>query len=154
MAYWNRRLDHKFKFIHISDNSAFNQFRAKTGSYDVRDVEEISRGKAETFELDPIRMKAAPKFNGSVEVRVRLTIARLQADELLLSAQCTNVLKMLRNLVSVKPGKTYDPNIAFKPKRSTYVHSFDAMSYPFLYYNTAPSVTTGSAPNEIIEIGA
>ena len=76
-------MEHKFKYIHISDNSAFNQFRAKTGSYDVKDIEEISRDKAETFELDPIRMRPAPKFNGSVESRVRITIAKLQSEEFL-----------------------------------------------------------------------
>ena len=61
---------------------------------------------------------------------------------------------MMRNLVSEKPGKTYDPNVAFKPRRSTYIHSFDALSYPFLYYDTAPAMVTGHVPNEIIEIGA
>ena len=132
----------------------FNQFRAKTGSYDVRDIEEISRSKAETFDLSPIRMKAAPKFSGSVESRVRLTIANLQADQILISAQCTNIYKMFQNLISEKPGKHYDPNIAFKPKRSVYIHAFDAMSYPILHYNSTPVFTTASISSEIMNIGA
>jgi hypothetical protein len=153
MSYWNRKLDHKFRFIHISDNSAFNQYRAKTGSYDVRDIEEISRDKAETFKLDPIRMKAAPKFSGSVESRVRLTIATLQSEEILISAQCTNILKMFQNLISEKPGKHYDPNIAFKPKRSVYIHAFDAMSYPIIFYNSTPALAVGHTSSHIINIG-
>jgi hypothetical protein len=77
MMFWNRECDHEFNFIHISDNSAFNQFRAKTGSYDVKDIEHISQSRVEHFEgLDPIRLKAAPKFSGSVEARVRLLVAK------------------------------------------------------------------------------
>ena len=45
-------MEHKFNYIHVSDNSAFNQFRAKTGSYDVKDIEQISRTKAETFDIE------------------------------------------------------------------------------------------------------
>ena len=153
MKYWNRMLDFNFKYIHVSDNSAFNQYRAKTGSYDVRDIEQISRDKAEHFELEPIKMRAAPKFNGSVESRVRITIAKLQTESLLLSAQCTSVKKMFRNLISEKQGKTYDPNLAYKPKRSVYVHAFDAMSYVLLYYDVTPTVTTHQK-SEIIDIGA
>jgi len=154
MAYWNRTMDHKFNYIHVSDNSAFNQFRAKTGSYDVRDIEEISRSKADTFKLSPIRMKAAPKFSGSVESRVRITIAKLQAEEFLVSAQCSSILKMFQNLISEKQGKTYDPNIAFKPKRSRYVHPFDAMSYVLLYYNSVNVENLATNKSEIMDIGA
>ena len=153
MAYWNRRMEHKFTFIHVSDNSAFNQFRAKTGSYDVRDIQEISQEKAKTFDMEPIRMRAAPKFNGSVEARVRLTISKLQNEEFLMSAQCVNVKKMFRNLVSEKQGKTYDPNRAFKPRRSSYVHAFDAMSYPFLYYDSGIGAPSVGASTEMFDIG-
>jgi hypothetical protein len=153
MAYWNRKLGHEFKYIHISDNSAFNQFRAKTGSYDVKDIEAISRDKAETFNMDPIRMRACPKFNGSVESRVRVTIAKLQDDGLLLSTQCPAVKKMFRNLISEKQGKTYDPNLAYKPKRSVYVHAFDALSYVLLYHDAISSRFTQPATAEIMDIG-
>jgi len=154
MSYWNRMCNHEFKFIHISDNSAFNQFRAKTGSYDVKDIEEISRAKAGTFNLEPIKMRAAPKFSGSVESRVRLMIAHLQGEEILISAQCTNVLKMIRNLVSEKPGKTYEPNIAFKPRRSVYIHAFDALTYPIIHFHSSPLINSQSIASEIIELGA
>ena len=154
MAYWNRRMDHKFKFIHISDNSAFNQYRAKTGSYDVKDIEEISRTKSGTFKLDPIKMKAAPKFSGSVEARVRLVIAKLSNEEFMMSVPCVNCAKMFRNLVSEKPGKNYEPNIAFKPKRSIYIHSFDALSYPIIYYESTQYVDVGrTSGSQIVELG-
>ncbi|MBL19355.1 MAG: hypothetical protein CMC82_05965 [Flavobacteriaceae bacterium] len=153
MASWNRRCGHKFKFNHISDNSAFNQFRAKTGSYDVKDIEDISKSKAETFDLPIIRMQACPKFAGSVESRVRLTIGKLQNDQFMVSSQCTSITRMFRNLISEKQGKTYDPNISFKPKRSTYIHAFDAMSYVFLYYDASFSKST-QVKSEIIDIGS
>jgi hypothetical protein len=154
MSYWNRQCEHKFKYIHISDNSAFNQYRAKTGSYDVRDIEEISKSKAETFDLSPIRMKAAPKFNGSVEARVRLTIAKLQNDQFLVSAQCSAIVKMFQNLVSEKQGKSYDPSVSFKPRRSVYVHPFDAMSYVFLQEDSTFTLGGESVKTEIMDIGA
>jgi hypothetical protein len=154
MAYWNRKMGHEFKYIHISDNSAFNQYRAKTGSYDVRDIEQISRDKADTFNMEPIRMRACPKFAGSVENRVRMTIARLQQDALLLSAQCTEMKKAFKNLISTPQGKTYDPNLAYKPKRSDYVHAFDAMSYVLLYHDATTAGVSQSAGTEIIDIGA
>jgi phage terminase large subunit len=154
MSSWNRKMSHDFQFIHISDNSAFNQYRAKTGSYDVKDIEEISRAKSDTFKLNPIRMKAAPKFSGSVEARVRLTISKLQSEEIYVSAQCTAVVKMFRNLVSEKPGKTYDPNISFKPKRSIYLHAFDAMTYPIMYNESNHYVSVGeSRSTEIMDLG-
>lgn len=155
MKKWKDKVGN-LNWIHISDNSAFNQYRAKTGSYDVKDVEEISRSKCETFGLEPIRMKAAPKFHGSVESRVRLTIAKLVNEELVISAHCTEVIKMFRNLITEKPkdGK-YDPNLELKPKRSVYLHSFDAMSYALIYFDSrlgTPTVKTGKT--SIIEINA
>jgi len=154
MAYWNKKCDHKFSFIHVSDNSAFNQFRAKTGSYDVKDIEEISRSKSDTFNLSPIRMRACPKFPGSVESRVRLTIGKLQNEQFMVSSQCVSIIKMFKNLVSEKQGKTYNPNVAYKPKRSVYVHAFDAMSYVFLYYDASFVQPSAYVKTEIMDIGA
>ena len=155
MRYWNNKMDTKFTYEHISDNSAFNQFRAKTGSYDVRDIQQISAEKADSFDMEPIRMKAAPKFSGSVEARVRLMISKLQQEEFVMSYRCSNLKKMFYNLVAEKPksGK-YDPSLPFKPRRSVYIHGFDALTYPILYYNTGAMIPTERAPAEIIEVGA
>lgn len=154
MRYWNNKMDTKFNFEHISDNSAFNQFRAKTGSYDVRDIQQISAAKADSFGLESIRMRAAPKFSGSVEGRVRLMMTKLQKEEFLLSESCREVKKMFFNLVAEKGrhGK-YDPSLPFKPRRSIYIHSFDALTYPMMYHDLGSS-TTGRVPSQIIEVGA
>ena len=156
MKYWTERVDKKLNFVHISDNSAFNQYRAKTGSYDVRDFEEISKEKCEHFDLEPIRMKAAPKFSGSVEGRVRLLIAKLVQEELLISAQCTDVIKTLINLSTEKQNdQKYDPSLALKPKRSVYIHAFDAMTYPIMFYDVKSSVPYANVKTaSIIEINA
>jgi hypothetical protein len=60
---------------------------------------------------------------------------------------------MFQNLISEKPGKSYDPNIAFKPKRSVYVHPFDAMSYVLLYYNALHLDTQPVVETEIMDLG-
>jgi len=142
MSYWNRTMGHEFKYIHYSDNSAFNQYRpgGQHGSYDVLDIERISTHKGETFGLPPIKMKAAPKFAGSVEARVRLMIARLQSQEFVMSHGLKELKGMFFNLVStrVRDGK-YDPAAPFKPRRSRYIHVFDALTYPMLSLDIGPS---------------
>jgi len=154
MLFWNKECDNQFRYIHISDNSAFNQYRAKTGSYDVKDIEHISRNRVEHFDgLDPIRLKAAPKFAGSVEARVRLLVAKLQNEEFILSGSCTHLRKMFFNLVSEQEKGKYDPNIGFKPKRSIYVHAHDAMTYPILTYDAGPgNLTQVGSKTEIMQI--
>lgn len=156
MMFWNKECDHEFNFIHISDNSAFNQFRAKTGSYDVKDIEHISISRVEHFDgLEPIKLKAAPKFSGSVEARVRLLVAKLQNEEFILSGSCTHLKKMFFNLVSEQSRKTYDPNIGFKPRRSIYVHAHDALTYPIIYYDAGPGAFTQvGSKTSIMEINA
>ena len=61
---------------------------------------------------------------------------------------------MFKNLVSEKQGKTYNPNVAYKPKRSVYVHAFDAMSYVFLYYDASFVQPSAYVKTEIMDIGA
>jgi len=85
---------------------------------------------------------------------VRLMIAKLSSEEFVMSVPCVNCSKMFRNLVSEKPGKTYDPNVAFKPRRSVYIHAFDAMSYPIIYHESTHYIDVGrTSGSEIIELG-
>lgn len=156
MLFWNRTCEHEFKYVHISDNSAFNQYRAKTGSYDVTDIQRISQDRLDHFEgLESIRMKAAPKFSGSVEARVRLLVAKLQNEEFIMSGSCTHLKKMFFNLVSESQKKTYDPSLGFKPRRSIYVHAHDALTYPIIYLDSGPgSIMANSSKSEIMEINA
>tara|TARA_R100000005_G_scaffold96111_1_gene80783 strand:- start:4395 stop:5156 length:762 start_codon:yes stop_codon:yes gene_type:complete len=156
MSKWNRVMNWSFRYRHYSDNSAFNQYRpgGQNGSYDVLDIERISKKKGETFDLEPIRMKAAPKFKGSVEARVRLMIQKLQDHELIISRNLKHTKAMFYNLVSekVKEGK-YDPSAMFKPKRSNYTHTFDALTYPMLSLDVGPAYASVNSVSEIFEIG-
>lgn len=156
MSYWNRVMNWNFSYKHYSDNSAFNQYRpgGQNGSYDVLDIERISREKADTFGLDTIKMKAAPKFKGSVEARVRLLIQKLQEGEFVMSRDLKEVKSMFYNLVSekVKYGK-YDPTVQYKPRRSRYIHTFDALTYPMIYLDVGPSYGAVNSVSEIFEIG-
>jgi hypothetical protein len=116
MDYWNRRLDHKFKFHHITDESAVNQWHpGGEGSYDAWDVERYSDGR--------IKLISCPKGKGSVEARVRLLCNKLVQDEFYVSATCRNATEMLHQLT----GDKKDPS---KPKRSRYIHKFDSITYP------------------------
>jgi hypothetical protein len=134
LDFWNKQTGHKFTHIHVSDNSAFNQYRNTTGSYDHLDVERISRHYCEKYpDLKPVIMRPAPKFPGSREARVRLLISLLQEERFLVSYACTHHRDMLMNLRSEgSPKGVYDPGAGFRPKRSVYVHCFDSCTYPML----------------------
>jgi len=160
MAWWQRRMDATFTFSHISDNSAFNQFRPGNngGSYDVMDVERESRKHAERIGVPPIRMVPAPKFHGSVEARVRLLMNLLQREEIVFSSACTKTLDVLQKLESEKQkeGAAYDASLAFSPKRSQYLHPFDSLTYPILTYDVrrARIITGEGETQDIIKIGS
>lgn len=159
MKYWNDKMNTKFTYRHVSDNSAFNQFRAKTGSYDVQDIEQISREKCATFGLEPIKMWRAPKFAGSVEGRVRLMAAKLQQDEFIVDSHCVKMIAMFEKMVSEKErdGK-YEPEMAFKPKRSIYIHPFDAATYPMMELSATGRMPTQNEASrrgvKIVEVGS
>ena len=158
LRWWQKHVG-RLIWDHISDDSAFNQFRPNSGSYDVMDIERESRKVAarwmvkkpdgtEGFEVDPIKMRPGPKFHGSREARVRLLMNLLQREEIFISPACKNVTDSLLHLESEKQkeGAKYDPSLAFSPKRSKYLHTFDAMTYPMLSLDVKRSrtVSTGS----------
>jgi Phage terminase large subunit len=120
MEYWAQRQRHEFKYQHISDDSAFNQYRAKEGSFDVKDIQDLSEGV--------IRMVAAPKGPHSIATRVRLTKEKLIAADLIVSATCVKTRESFGHLES-------DPNNPMIPKvKSRFGHAFASFSYPFIYY--------------------
>lgn len=122
MEYWKTMVGSDLPFVHVSDNSAFNQFRARDGSFDAKDIEDLSGGK--------IKLIECPKGNGSVEARVRITKEQLGKEALLLSAAtCPRTKEMFLNLEE-------DPKARMKPKRSRFLHSFDSLTYPQLYYHS------------------
>jgi len=135
MQTWNRIIGKSMTWFHVSDDSAFNQYRpgSNAGSYDHLQIKRFSEKIAPEYKLKPITMIPAPKFQGSKEARVRLTHQLLQEHRLLVSDKCDKVKQMFLNLQSekVKEGN-YDPTAAFKPKRSIHLHPFDALSYPLI----------------------
>lgn len=157
MARWNSVMQEKhsnpslkLEWEHISDNSAFNQFRQARGSYDVMDFERESKKHAELYKLGPIKMREAPKFPGSKEARIRLMMNLLQREEFILSSSCKKSKAMFMNLESEKPeAGVYDPGLAFEPRRSIYLHPFDALTYPIITYDIkrspARAIATGNS---------
>ena len=118
MDYWNKKLDYEFKYEHISDDSAINQWHpGGEGSYDSWDFERFSEGR--------IKMIGCPKGKGSVEARIRLLQTKLFNDEVYVSGLCRFTIDMLHNLES-------DKKTPSKPRRSKYIHKFDAVTYPML----------------------
>lgn len=120
LEFWKHLAKHDFQIEHVSDNSAFNQFRSTTGSFDVQDIEKLSGGK--------IRLKECPKGPHSVEARVRITKEKLQSVDVLISGSCPKTREMFMHL-------EMDKDNAMKPKRSRFLHPFDSLTYPHLYYN-------------------
>lgn len=118
MDYWNKKVDFDFRYEHISDSSAINQWHpGGEGSYDSWDMERFSGGR--------IKLQGTPKGKGSVEARIRLLQQKLFNDEVYVSGTCQFTIDMLQHLESDKRDPT-------KPRRSKYIHKFDAVSYPLL----------------------
>lgn len=123
-----------FAFQHISDDSAFNQYRAKDGSFDVWDIEEISKKYVLDNKLPEkyiIKLKACPKGPHSIEARVRLMKDALQTEEYFVSATCVRKIEMFNQLEE-------DPKERLKPKRSPQIHRLDSGTYGFFYYTSGP----------------
>jgi hypothetical protein len=153
MRYWDNFMlgDLKigpFGFKHISDNSAFNQFRARDGSYDAWDIEQISRKYVKENSLPEkyiIKMVECPKGNHSIEARVRLLKDALTLEELLVSAQCVKTIEMLNKIEE-------DPKERLKPKRDKIQdHRFDAATYG-LFYVAGPGMGRFSLRSANIDI--
>jgi hypothetical protein len=122
----------EFHYMHISDASAFNQFRAKDGSFDAQDIEDISKEYVEKNGLPErfiFKMRACPKEPHSVEARVRIAADSLAEESLILSATCPKVKEMFLNLHGKKDDR-------MKPVRSKHLHPFDSLTYPMFYFNS------------------
>lgn len=158
----------RFRVVYSSDNSAFNQFRAAQGSYDVMDFEKIANEKqgdqpalCTRLGLAPMRVVAAPKFAGSVRIRTRTVMDLLGAEHLLVSAGCPKVIEMFNKLESEpqKPNQPFDPDLAMTPKRSQHLHPFDALCNPILTSVISPRLLTpppetDSGTQEMFRIGS
>jgi hypothetical protein len=119
MRYWRTRLGYEFKFQHIADESAVNQWRpGGEGSYDAWDIERFSQDK----EGKPqIKIVGCPKGKGSVASRIQMVRLKLFQEELLVSDTCKNTKEMFLHLEEDEKGE---------PKRSRFIHKFDSLTYP------------------------
>jgi hypothetical protein len=151
----------QFNFRHIADESAFNQFRAKEGSFDAQDIEDISKDYAKRKWTDEaerqknerflIKMRACPKGPHSVEARVRVATDLLIEQSLIVSATCQKTRDMFMNLEQDKDNR-------MKPKRSKHLHPFDSLTYPILYYSagagkSATKLQTSTLKPEFYRVG-
>lgn len=134
MQMWERICRQSLRWYHVSDDSAFNQYRPGEGSYDHLQVAKLSKKFYKEYHLsDYIRMVPAPKFQGSKEARVQVTRQVLREGRLKVSEKCTKHVDMFMSLQSEKSKKgVYDPTAASKPKRSVHLHPFDSLSYVLL----------------------
>lgn len=152
MQYWCERIGTPFQFMHISDDSAFNQFRATTGSFDHLDVRNLSRDYVMKNNLEDrfvINMLAAPKGAHSVETRVRAEKERLQQGERLVSAMCYKTKEMYLRLEEDKDNR-------MKPKRSRFLHPFDSVTYAPHFFNSrgrVPRLEVGEVQPQTYKIG-
>lgn len=99
-----------------SDQSSLDKYSAAADTYPHLEVNYASRSR--------ISLRGVPKPTGSVRLRVNLLKQLLRENRFRVSAQCTETIKMLRDL---KKGKDFyvlpeDPN----------KHIFDAITYPLL----------------------
>ena len=130
MQRWEAVTGSPQRWIHVSDDSAFNQYRSKDGSFDCWDIEKLSKEYVERHKLPDrflIRLRAAPKGANSRAARVRMVRDALQAEEWLVSATCLRTKEMLMNLEQ-------DPEDALAPKPGTvFTHKFDSNTYGFFW---------------------
>lgn len=149
---WCERVGYDFSTVCASDNSAFNRFRAATGSFDSAEVERFWRVMMPSFPRVkyPLRVLEAPKGDGSVEFSVRLVRDLFTRGELLVSAtHCPDTVEMLKNITGTK--KTpMAPDIHDSRK-----HILDAIRY-YLVLNRAGGVVvreTETIKPEILRVG-
>ncbi len=138
------------KQVWISDNSAFNQYRAGTGSFDVLDFERIYNERRERIGLEEMgKIKACPKFPGSDITQTQLTQRMLGSEEILLSARCPRMYRMFLQLDSTKQkeGQPFDPTAALTPRRSDHLHCYKAFAYVTLFASINPTALVPTAPS-------
>lgn len=169
IKFWNDTIypekKKRFPVVYVADSSAFNQYRAQQGSFDVLDFEKIAnlpKGDkpplCEQLGLAPMKVQQAPKFQGSRIARTRRVMDLLGANELIVSAGCPRHIEMFQKLESEpqKPNQPFDPDLSMTPKRSVHIHCYDSFCNPILASAITPQILTprAHAPQEMFRIGA
>lgn len=145
---WNEAVGEKLAWEHITDDSAVNQWKPGSGSYDAWEFEREFGIFAIKNGLQQMRMRGAPKGSGSIEARVRLVQAKLHQDQLLISDSCKHVKEALMML----EGRKDEP---MKPHKTAagHIHVFDALTYPMINAEIHGNVEPGPAVKGISMIG-
>lgn len=140
IVWWRKTVGFEVPQVWISDDNAFNVYRASTGSFDVLTIERIYEANREKYGLEKMRVRKCPKFNGSVKARVTTARNCLAQDEAIVSSKCLHMKRMFEQLRSTpqKSGQPYDPDLADMPMRSDHLHVFDGATYPMLAASIAP----------------
>lgn len=141
IRWWRDEIGKEIPMVWISDSSAFNQYRAAQGSFDVLEIERIYEANRTHFRLEPLKIKQAPKQNGSVVTRTRLAQKFLADGDVIVSSLCSFTQKMFLKLESKrqKIGEPADPEAMLTPQRSDYIHLYDAVTYPWLAASFSPT---------------
>lgn len=139
MRYWRKRCgDYEFQFMHITDDSAINQFRPgqTEGWNDATSFEREYNKYQEELGASgqPIRLIGCPKGAGSIAARVQLLQSLLYQDEFFVSATCPNTKAMLMFLEADKK------NPENPRETSKYTHKFDSITYPVFRLSVSPDL--------------
>lgn len=142
LRWWRDTVGAEIPFVAISDDSAFTVFRPGQGTYDVLDIQRVWAENRQKYGLEPLVMRACPKFADSRKARVRILQTALGQDEIIVSTYCKLSDAMLKNQRSEpqKEGAPFDPDKAVTPMRSDHLHTFDSRTYPMLAAATQPSL--------------
>ncbi len=118
MQDWEDVCGKKFQWIHWSDASAFDRYRAGANTWDHLIVAKATKGL--------IRMNPCPKFKSSVRMRCQLMRTLLQENRITFSVRCEKLIKSIRGGIkkSTKAGEYI--------KNNQHRHPFDAATYLLL----------------------
>jgi hypothetical protein len=153
MVQFNRRANHNFSYVHIGDNQGWEQYNEQ-GDLAYKRMLEISKYlidrplKGNPYKgLTPIYMRSPSKGPGSVENRVRMMKDMLLNGSILVSGTAVAIEGMFRKLREI-------PRKPDKPLKtaSGEIHTFDAASYPVLYYEQHTSWVKGNISKNNLEI--
>lgn len=135
MRFWRQAMSHNFQFIHITDTSAKDQWRAGgEGSFDAWEFEKefnaeaAKAGVASSDSVPEVKLIGCPKGNGSREARVQTVRGMLFGGELFVSALCENTASMFMLL----PEDKNNPGTPLR--RSKWSHKFDSLSYGLYFF--------------------
>lgn len=126
--------DRKLNFVHWSDRSAVDSYRAASDAPDHILVHRFSNGQ--------IQLQGCPKTPKSISLRISLLRRLLTQNKIFISGNCTAHVEMLKKLKKgtrvVDPIKRNDP----------YKHPFDSLTYALYGELIDDLIDVRTSPNE------